>query len=507
MTRPEKSKSQRVFTAFLACGISLGVSSIPAFAQEASSGQDGFNVLRGTIAQTGVRSTDSIDLNSSAGRRAQLVGSEVAAPQAAPLALSPRVQQRAQPVSSAPVVFNPQSADELPQQNIAVEPVQDGTAAVFEDEPFAPTGFRIGTFEGNASLEQSIGYSSNVSQVVDGEGGAFSQTDVSLGLTSNWSRHQWQSTLNGSYRRPFDNDAIDRPLLNATSSLRLDLLDGYTLTTSGFYTVQTQDFTSTTIAPGAIDTPRIDNFGASVELQRTDRKLQLTLRGSIDRDTFADADLGAGLTVSQEDLNNTEYGLALRVGYEISPAFTPFVEGQYAMREFDQTIDRNGNRRDSDIMRLRGGVEVDLGEKLTGEIALGVVNETFEDAALEDLSGFTVDGQLSWSPERDTLVNFTVGTQSNSSITPGDSGSIIYSARLDAERQISNRWSLNGFLDYQLETNDDRNTTLGAGVGMEYWVNRFMAVTGDLEYSSFSSDADGSDFDEVSGRLGVRLQR
>ncbi len=507
MTSPEKSKRPRVFTAFLVCGFSLGVAQPLALAQSAQSGPDGFNELRGTIAGSGARTTDGLDLNTSDGQRAQLNRSEPVQTAPSPLPLSPRVQQRALPASSAPVVFNPQSADQLPQQNIAAEAVQDGTAAVFEDEPFAPTGFRIGTFEGNASLEQSIGYSSNVSQVVNGNGGAFSQTDVFLDLTSNWSRHQLQGAITGSYFKPLDSDEIERPLLNATTSLRLDLLDGYTLTTSGFYTIQTQDFTSSTIAPGSVDTPQIDNFGGSVELQRTDRKLQLTLRGSIDRNVFADAEVGGGLTVSQEDLNNTEYGLALRVGYEISPAFTPFIEGQYALREFDQAIDRNGNRRDSDIMRLRGGLEVDLGEKLTGQIALGVVNEVFEDAALQDLSGFTIDGQLSWSPERDTLINLTLGTQSNSSITPGDSGSIIYNARLDAERQISNRWSLNGFVDYQVETNDDQNTTLGIGIGTEYWVNRFMALTSDLEYSSFTSGSPGSDFDELSGRLGVRLQR
>jgi hypothetical protein len=480
--------------------------------------------LRGSIGVangSSLRTTDNLDLSTDAGQRAQLgagqsdAGQEnqarTGAPQAqavrAPIPLSPRTQQRAQPVQAEPIVFNPESVDQSPRDNLAAEPVQSGTTVVEEEDPFAATGFRLGIFEGDLSLEQSVGYSSNISRNVDGEGGAFSQTDVNLGLVSDWSRHELQINLNGSYRRPFDSDEIDQPFFSGTTALRLDLLDGVTLTTSGFYTAQTQSFTSTTLAPGAVDTPLFENYGGAIELQRADRKLQFTLRGEIDRDIYESASLGGGVTVSQSDLNNTQYGASLRVGYEVSPAITPFVEGGYAIREFDETLDRNGDRRDSNLINLRGGIEFDLGDKMQGEVAVGYVTEQFEDPSLADLRGVTFDGELNWSPERDTQLTLTLGTQTNSSINAGENGSIIYNAQIAAERQINHRWSVNGLLGFQRETNDENNTTLEVGVGIEYWVNRFMAMTGDLEYNSFSSDAADADFDEVSARIGVRLQR
>jgi hypothetical protein len=38
-------------------------------------------------------------------------------------------------------------------------------------------------------------------------------------------------------------------------------------------------------------------------------------------------------------------------------------------------------------------------------------------------------------------------------------------------------------------------------------VNRFMALTADVEYGQFTSDDPNSGFNEISGRMGVRLQR
>ncbi len=414
-------------------------------------------------------------------------------------------QGRAQ--AAGPVGIDPDDPTSSTLANDAVDPVQTGTAATEEDDPFGATGLRLGTYDVQLSLEQSVGYSSNVSRNAGGEDGGFSQTDVDVSFTSDWSRHEWQTNFSGSFRRPFDNEEIDEPSFTADTRLRLDLIDGVTLTGSAFYTARTQEFTDTTLAPGAVDTPLEENFGGSLELERSDRKFVYALRGSIQNSQFEDADLGGGATVSQEDQGNTLYSIGLRTGYEVSPAVTPFVEGIYSVREFDLEVDRNGNRRDSDTYELRAGIEVDLGEKVQGELAVGYINETFEDPLLEDLSGFTVNGILNWSPERDSLVTLTFGTQTNNSITANDNGSLIYNARIDYERQVTSRFSFDAYAGVEIETNEADNTTYEMGIGTQYWINRYMALTSDLEYERFSSDTPGSDFDEVSGRIGIRLQR
>lgn len=484
----------------------------PAFSQSILDVRNGEAdpVFTETVQQADARRRNINDLSSVDARRNQLLGItepvEIEA-EPAPTILPSSTQQRAQPALAATPITNPADPDGSTLGNIAVDPVQTGTPAIQEADPFAPTGIRLGTYDLNVSLEQAIGYSSNVSEQADGDSGAFSETSVTASITSNWSRHQWQTNINGSYRRPFDDEEIDQPQLAIDTALRLDLIDGYTLTTNGFYNLTTQGFTSSTLAPGAVDNPIVENWGGGLELQRTDRKLQVTLRGDIDRDEFQPSDLGGGIIQNEGDQNNTEYRATARLGYEISPAITPFIEGVYAIRDFDQESDRNGNDRDSDIFELRGGVEIDLGEKLTGEIAVGYVNESFDDPLLEDLNAFTLNGQLNWSPERDTQIAVTLGTTTNNSIAANENGSIIYNGRIDATRQVTDRFSVNAFADAQIETNDDNNQTLQVGLGTQYWVNRFMAITSEVEYQRFESDAPNSGFDATSGQIGVRLQR
>ena len=468
-----------------------------------------------TVREADTRRRSINNLGSDDARRNQLLGlndpidiDTLTQPQVpTPIPAPTNAQQNAQPALAATPITNPTDPNGSTLANIAAAPVQTGTPVAPAADPFAATGLRLGTYDVNVSLEQAIGYSSNVSQQVDGDSGAFSDTSVVASITSDWSRHQWQTNINGNYRRPFDDEEIDTPQLLINTALRLDLIDGYTLTTNGFYNITTQGFTSSTLAPGAIDNPIVENFGGGVELQRTNRKLQLTLTGDIDRAEFESSDLGGGIIQDESDQNNTEYRLTARVGYEISPAITPFFEGSYAVRGFDQESDRNGNDRDSDLFELRGGVEIDLGEKLNGEIAVGYVNESFDDPLLEDLDAVTINGQLNWSPERDTQVLLTLGTTTNNSITANDNGSIIYNGRLDIDRQITDRLSVNAFADATFETNIDNNQTFNVGVGTQYWVNRFVAITSQVDFQRFESDAPNSSFDATSGQIGILLQR
>lgn len=494
------SKSGKYLGKFIVGSLLATTMCTPVFAQ--SAGTDNILATDNTF-----RSIN--DLSSSDARRNQLLGLEELPqlPESEPTSIPTNTQQRALPVAPASPVTNPNDPDGSTLANIAANPVLTGTPAIEETDPFGPTGIRLGTFDLNVSLEQAIGYSSNVSEQADGEGGAFSETSLSASITSNWSRHQWQTNILGSYRRPFDDEEIDDPNILVDTALRLNLIDGYTLTTRGFYNLSTEGFTSSTLELGAVDNPIQENWGGSLELQRTGQKLQLTLRGDVDRDEFQPADLGGGITQNEGDRNNNEYRMTARVGYEVSPALVPFVEGAYAMRDFDQERDRNGNDRDSDIFELRGGVQIDLGEKLNGEIAVGYVNESFDDPLLEDLDAFTVNGILNWSHERDTDVALTLGTSTNNSTTANENGSIIYNGRLDVIRQITDRFSVNAFADAQVETNDDNNTTLQVGFGTQYWVNRYMAITSQVDYLNFETDAPNSSFDATSGQIGVRLQR
>ena len=397
----------------------------------------------------------------------------------------------------------------FPQQrpNIAALPSQTGNPARVENDPFSGPGFRIGTLRGAIELEEQIGHSTNVSNVPRGEAGFFSRTSASLSLTSDWQRHQLQVIADGSSRNPFDTDQQDSLEANATIALRMDLRDGITLTPQLAYSVASQSFSSVASTTGVSEQPLIHTGVGSLTLERDIGMFATTLRGEITRDRYEDAQFGNGTSIDNGDLDNIEYGITGRLGYNLSEAVVPFVEGRLAWREFDRETDRIGVNRNAQITELGLGVELDYSEKLNGEISIGYVTESFEEAGLEDLSGLTFASSLNWSPQRETTASFDLTTRTNPSFAGGSSGSILYNGRLSVARNLTERLTATGFAGLEFETGDQGSTTAELGFGAQYRLSRALSVTADLEYTDFDSKLADSDFTDLSALLGLKWQR
>ncbi len=143
-----------------------------------------------------------------------------------------------------------------------------------------------------------------------------------------------------------------------------------------------------------------------------------------------------GETLSQKDRNATLVTGLLRAGYEISPAITPFVEVEGGRQFYDEKVDSAGYRRSNDRYGARAGVELDLNEKLTGEISGGWIREKFDDDRLVPIDGPTLSALLTWSPERETTVNIEAATTMEGTTTAGESGSILHAVQVGVERQV-----------------------------------------------------------------------
>ena len=108
-------------------------------------------------------------------------------------------ERREQP---APPVTDPEGVlEDQTRANVRAQPEQPGQLRVEEADPFEPTGFRLGIWQAFTRLEQTIGYATNNSFSTMGEPGAFSQTDGTVELRSDWSRHEARIIANGSLRR------------------------------------------------------------------------------------------------------------------------------------------------------------------------------------------------------------------------------------------------------------------------------------------------------------------
>jgi hypothetical protein len=386
----------------------------------------------------------------------------------------------------------------------------EGGAMRRDDTPYAPLGIKAGSFTLRPSLEQGVLATSNANNSASGRSATISQSTLRLNAVSDWATNSATIDGNFNYQKSISGQELKEWRGNLQGTLNVDLdHDWRAIGRLGFDTAP-EGATSPEGVPGAITQPQRKTFEGSLALQKDVGKLRLGLTGAAERSIFGDATLGDGTIQSQETRNSTLYTTTLRGGYQISPALTPFAEVEIGRRTFDETVDLNGYERSSKRLGLRGGVELNLGEKLNGEMSVGWLRQTFDDSRLLPVSGATVAADLRWSPVRGTIVGFNGQTVLEDTTTPGQSGSVLYNSSVTLQREM--RANLTGNAALGLSYRDykgtgDHDLIYSAQVGATWWLNRYLGLTSYVRHERLTSSIDGRDSKTNSVYLGLTVQR
>ncbi|MCF6320216.1 MAG: outer membrane beta-barrel protein [Rhizobiaceae bacterium] len=423
-------------------------------------------------------------------------GQLIAAPENTPLNFDDQAQ------------LNNRRAVQSTNQRVGV--VEAGVGRAQEDDPFAPVGIQIGSLRLTSFVKQSVGVNTNQQSSANGDSGMITFTEVNAELRSQWRLHELGINLNGEYENFLNDEVDDSPAVEIDGSLRLDLADGFAATIGGNYGLENEAANSTSLTATTVNQPVVNSFGGYLQLERTGYRFGLRLRGSIDRTQYADAKLSDGSVFSQADRDRTTFGISSRVSYQTGLAYNPFVQAAYSSSVFDSQIDRNGQRRDSETYELRGGIVFDISEKISGEFSIGYAVQEFVDPGLAALAGLVVDANLNWSPQRDTNVALTLGSDIGGSTAANDSGAVTYNGELAITRRIRSDLELNSNVGLAYTNYEGLNridTTFTAGLGIEYWLNRTLSFTADAGYESLESSQPDNSYDGATFMLGVKVQR
>jgi len=386
----------------------------------------------------------------------------------------------------------------------------EGTAPRADDDPFAPVGIPMGTFTLRPSIEEGITATSNADSSVGGKSAVLSETTLRLNATSNWALHSATIDAYGTFRKSVSGDEVSETRGRIDGTLNLDLDNDWRAIAKLGYEAGPESASSPVVIQNTTDQPLHQIIDGSLGVEKDVGKARFGLTGTVERDLYGDADLDDGTTLSQKDRNATLYTATLRGGYEISPALTPFLETEIGRRVYDEKEDSLGYRRSANRLGIRAGTELDLGEKLNGEVSAGWIREALEDDRLPAVSGASVNADLKWSPERGTTIGLTGNTTVEGTTTTGESGSILYSGTLSLERRIRDDLTANaalgaGWRRYYGVDGHDR--ILSAEAGLTWWLNRYAGITTRARYEKQTSSLPDRDYDAASVFLGLKVQR
>ncbi len=418
-----------------------------------------------------------------------------------------------------------QGVQDRPSATFLRGPLNPDAVASRRRPEFDAVGRRVGSFILFGTLDNEIGFDSNVFQFEDAESEFFYAIAPRLTLASNWSRHQVIVTAGNRSRFFVDLTSENTTDPDVSVQTRFDIGQRTAVRAfAGFQRSHEQrgapeaDLTSTTegvnegfFAERVIfDTTRAGlrfdsrinrlSYGVGIEFENRNFRDSELAGGPIEGADgfilpfpglapFPDGDIDALVdgvidgVASNDDRDQNTVIANFEAGYDFSPGYAAFMRLELNGRRFlngsvlGEDFDRTGVDRDSEGVEILGGVQFTFSNLVAGEIAAGYLRQNYDNSQpiafstdpdvnvqLDDIAGPTVDARVEWYP------------------TP------LITARASVERTVRDTIVAEGIIQ-NLGPDNEGPFAVGVGifetnvgVGADYEFKRNVIVSGDLNF-------------------------
>ncbi|ENN87392.1 hypothetical protein RHSP_27314 [Rhizobium freirei PRF 81] len=399
-------------------------------------------------------------------------------------------------------------SDDLRRVN-SREPAIDGLRTRAHPDRADAQGIPLGTFTLRPSVNQSINMERNKTGSTENNR-TFLQTDLRSTLTSDWDRHALTITGEGVWQKNLSGTGAEQPVVTINADLRLDLPANTTAHVTAGYQFYREDTNDPNAIAGASKQSAVNQFSTGLSLERDFGLLRGTTAVALTRTVYSDAVLSDGTQITLSDRDQTAGTWRGRIGYELSPVIIPFVEADLGLAIYDQTRDSNGYARSNQSYGGKAGVEIDLGEKLKGELGFGYQHTEFDDARLASIDSPTIDGSLAWSPQRGTDVSIGLSSTVQPSTTPGLGGYTAYRLTSTVSHQLRDDLTAKvtgGTIWRDYPSGSAANETeYDAALGLTWGINRYLDLTGNIGYQLTTRKA-GDDTRQLQAGVGLTVKR
>ncbi|GJD70944.1 hypothetical protein MMMDOFMJ_3898 [Methylobacterium gnaphalii] len=378
------------------------------------------------------------------------------------------------------------------------------------DPAYAPLGIKLGTMTFLPAFTQSVGYDTNPDQTTTraAKGSVALRSDAELLFRSDWSSSELSGELRGGYSDYPDNQMANRPNASGVTRMRIDVNRDTRVDLETRFLLDTQRTGSPDLGAAATSRPIFATYGASAGVTENFNRIQVTLRGAIDRQVFDDARLADGTPLIQSDRNANQYSVRLRAGYEISPVITPFVETLLDTRIYDTPVDQQGFRRDSDGIGFTAGATVNLTRFVSAEVSAGLQRRDYVDPKLRAITAPILNAALIWQASPLTTVRISQQTGVIETSVAGSSGVFTDAATLEVQHDLLRNLSITvggGYLSSDYQGVQIKERGFSALARVDYRFNRWLTLRGSYVYQQITSTDPTSSFSDNIFLLGMRI--
>lgn len=354
-------------------------------------------------------------------------------------------------------------------------------------------------------IDWSIGASVGVQQ---GTGGKHIETDItpSATLTHQGRRLNFGVSADTGIARIDDGEI-------AVSALRLAfaadyLLDSVTqMSATGSLDISRLSDIDPTLSSSLSQAPQIITGSLGLEVNRQMGKLAVKLNGDIGRSVYGDSLSDTGEVVTNGSQNVTDYGLGLRLSYELTPVLSGFVEAS-AERSF---FDMAELGHDNTTYALRAGLSGNWQDvwQVEGSVGVGLLH--YDDEGRDEVTSTLYGASLSFQPDETLKVSAGLSTSiAPPTVETGEGTRIDYQATGDVSYMV-NRWlALRANAAWSqtvlAESQDKGNSGYSLGLGADYLVNSHAKLSADYGFTHVEQIGETPD-DVHKVTLGVTVSR
>jgi hypothetical protein len=382
-----------------------------------------------------------------------------------------------------------------------------------QGDAYSPLGIRGGSFMFFPAVELSTAYSSNPQSIPHGGGSPYFVVAPELLVQSDWSRHALTASIIGSYTDYTNGSfvpSLNRPYLNSKIDGRIDVTRDTQIVLENRLLVSTDNPGSPNLPAGLAKLPIDTTLGGTLGIVQNFNRLIVSLKGTFDRVQYQNSVLTDGETASNADRDLNQYAGIARVGFDLDAGVKPFVEVQQDARVYDLQFDSGGQQRSSIGTSVKAGATVDLFGTLSGAMAIGYVDRTYQDPTLPKVAGMIADGALIWRATALTTATLTASSLVSESTVPGVSGELSRDLGVEVDHAFR-RWLIGtlklGYGQDNYVGEGRLDNRYFASVGMTYKLNRDIWLRTEVREDRLNSNFSGASYWATSVLAGVRLQR
>lgn len=357
---------------------------------------------------------------------------------------------------------------------------------------YEATGQKAGGFTVYPRVTVDLEHNDNIYAVATGKtDDNIWRVKPEVAVRSDWSRHALGFFAGGNVIRYADHGSENTEEYTVSANGRIDVARGSNITGSTQFQRLTEPRTSITAGSPAGATPKpvqYDLVTSSLVGVKEFNRLRVT--GRLDDKDFNYKDQGSTLfNQNTRDRNELSYGA--KAEYAVSPDTAVYATATGNKKDYDTNLAAFDRSSDGYVVGV--GANFDLSEVMRGDIQVGYMKQSYDQAAFKDISGFNAVGNVEWFPTQLTTIGINGSRTIEESVAPGSPGYISSNIGASIDHELLRNVLLSANASYGKDAyeqvdRDDKRTNFSATA--TYLLNRRVGLF--LTYNYLKQESSGA---------------